>query len=232
MKEKNLLMAFYWCLSPCLSSRDRTPTFSAVSRLAGLITIPGGAGGTIIGGYLVTWFKLSARGIMRTSALCNTLVIFLTLMFFITCQGVQFPGVNVAYDNRSVKGEWIVLISKRKDWSAWNVDMLQQETGYQLHLKRVRPVFHCPIIRKCRGSRINWIWFTPIILAGTFRYHWPTVEPNFSVTENISPIVRPSLTCQTTADHLRFYLSPTQVLSLDRFSTRSFDSSGNGMPAL
>ena len=46
-----------------------------------------------------------------------------------------------------------------------------------------------------------------IVLARSFRSHCPTVQPTVSDSEKLPPIVRPSLTCQTTADHLRFSFS-------------------------
>ena len=78
--------------------------------------------------------------------------------------------------------------------------------------------------------------FAPIICHWSLRSHCLTVGPNLTVAiENDLRSWDPSLTWQTTADYLQLLFSPyasspTAWFSI-RFSIRSSDHSGNGMPA-
>ena len=101
---------------------------------------------------------------------------------------------------------------------------------------RFKPASHCPIKTESENTQswFNQIKFDPIDLARTFRSH---CQANFlNDSDKLPPIVRQSLTCQTTAEHIQLaffheVISPNNPISI-RFSTQPSDLLGNGTPTL
>ena len=88
---------------------------------------------------------------------------------------------------------------------------------YTKFYSNLKPASHCLIITDFEGmqSVVQWMKFAPIVSIPL-----PDSLVKFlNDSENLSTIVGPSLTCQTTADRLRLLFPPTQVFSLAQFST-------------
>ncbi|KAI1286015.1 Solute carrier organic anion transporter family member 4A1 [Halotydeus destructor] len=69
-----------------------TSTKAAV--LMGLTTLPGGGGGTFLGGYLVKRFDLKCAGILKMCVAFSTISLLLGSSFFISCPTRKFAGVT------------------------------------------------------------------------------------------------------------------------------------------
>ena len=69
---------------------------------AGIIAVPAGLIGLILGGYIVKRFDLKMRGILRLVVGVNGIVIFLLFMFLLRCENVDFAGVSVTYDGAAM----------------------------------------------------------------------------------------------------------------------------------
>ena len=70
--------------------------------VAGIIAVPAGLIGLILGGYIVKHFDLKMRGILRLVVGVNGIVIFLLFMFLLRCENVDFAGVSVTYDGAAM----------------------------------------------------------------------------------------------------------------------------------
>ncbi|XP_046350996.2 solute carrier organic anion transporter family member 4A1-like [Haliotis rufescens] len=84
------------------------------AQYVGLVVIPAGGGGTLLGGYLVKRFNLKVRGILRMCLASTLTVCVLGLGFLIHCDNVPFAGVNVRYQNSSTSLN-IEYLGKRLD---------------------------------------------------------------------------------------------------------------------
>ena len=67
--------------------------------LAGIVVIPGGAGGTIVGGILVKKLALKCAGIMKAEMGFSVAIIVTGFMFFIICEPLSFAGVSTGYND-------------------------------------------------------------------------------------------------------------------------------------
>ena len=67
------------------------------SNISGAVVVPGGAGGTVVGGFLVKKLNMSCRVIMKWEVIFTVCMLSSGLMFFITCSAVPFAGVSTSY---------------------------------------------------------------------------------------------------------------------------------------
>ncbi|XP_055339492.1 solute carrier organic anion transporter family member 4A1-like [Paramacrobiotus metropolitanus] len=74
---------------------------SLASIIIGAATIPFGAGGTLLGGWIIKRWGLDCRGILKVCVICSFLALLCVLIFLIRCPNEQFAGVNVPYKNQS-----------------------------------------------------------------------------------------------------------------------------------
>ncbi|XP_045249984.2 solute carrier organic anion transporter family member 6A1 [Macaca fascicularis] len=77
----------------------------AATILAGLVLIPGGALGQLLGGIIASTLEMSCKALMRF--IMATSVISLILLMFITlvrCNPLQFAGINEDYDGEGQLG--------------------------------------------------------------------------------------------------------------------------------
>lgn len=80
-----------------------SPVWSAL--LMGLITVPGGGGGTFLGGYLVKRFKLNCSGIIRMCFVTTIFAAVFTGCFLLTCPNLNFAGVTTTYQKEIINSE-------------------------------------------------------------------------------------------------------------------------------
>lgn len=78
---------------------------SPLHLVAGIVVVPGGAGGTVFGGVLVKKLKMTCSSIMKYEAFFTVAIIILGFMFFIVCEPVLFAGVNVDYEGVELSGK-------------------------------------------------------------------------------------------------------------------------------
>uniref|UniRef100_A0A2K5JI64 Kazal-like domain-containing protein n=1 Tax=Colobus angolensis palliatus TaxID=336983 RepID=A0A2K5JI64_COLAP len=73
--------------------------------LAGLVLIPGGALGQLLGGVIVYTLEMSCKDLMRF-IMATSVVSLILLMFttFVSCNPVQFAGINEDYDGEGQLG--------------------------------------------------------------------------------------------------------------------------------
>lgn len=74
---------------------------SKAAILMGLVTIPGAAGGTFLGGYIVKRYNLKCAQIIKFCISCAVISIGLTLAFLISCPNMNFAGVTNSYPNEN-----------------------------------------------------------------------------------------------------------------------------------
>ena len=67
--------------------------------IAGIVVIPGGAGGTIAGGLIVKKMALKCGQIMKAEIGFSIMVIVAGFMFLINCSPINFVGITVGYNN-------------------------------------------------------------------------------------------------------------------------------------
>ncbi|GAV05795.1 hypothetical protein RvY_15870 [Ramazzottius varieornatus] len=72
---------------------------STASVIMGAVTIPMGAGGMFIGGYLVKRFNLDCRGILKFCLVCSLAALATIFVLLIRCPNESFVGVNVPYNS-------------------------------------------------------------------------------------------------------------------------------------
>ncbi|XP_043834592.1 solute carrier organic anion transporter family member 4C1-like [Dromiciops gliroides] len=78
---------------------------SFAATLGGVILIPGAALGQVLGGFLVSKFKMSCKNIMKFSLLMSVLSLVLSFVFlFAKCGNEPFAGVSEAYNGTGELG--------------------------------------------------------------------------------------------------------------------------------
>jgi len=68
------------------------------SDVAGVVLLPAGAGGTVIGGLLIEKLRLNIRQIFRIQISMSCLMIATSVLFLLICDTTKFAGVTVPYD--------------------------------------------------------------------------------------------------------------------------------------
>lgn len=66
--------------------------------IVGIIVIPGGAGGTILGGVLVKKYKMTCTSIMKWELLFTFIIMLCAFGYFIICDPIKFVAVNVDFN--------------------------------------------------------------------------------------------------------------------------------------
>ncbi|XP_005382267.1 PREDICTED: solute carrier organic anion transporter family member 6A1 [Chinchilla lanigera] len=80
-----------------------TPAMAA--SLTGLILIPGGALGQLLGGIIVCQLEMSCKALMRfIIASCTVSIVFLGILIFVHCDPVRFAGINENYNGTGQLG--------------------------------------------------------------------------------------------------------------------------------
>ncbi|XP_054540440.1 solute carrier organic anion transporter family member 6A1 isoform X3 [Pan troglodytes] len=80
-----------------------TPTVA--TTLAGLVLIPGGALGQLLGGVIVSTLEMSCKALMRFIMVTSVIsLILLVFIIFVRCNPVQFAGINEDYDGTGKLG--------------------------------------------------------------------------------------------------------------------------------
>ena len=92
-----------FALSYC-SARCDSCNCIFLSPPSGVIAVAGGSSGMFIGGYIIKRFNLKVRGIIRFTVGLNAISLVLGLVFLVRCDSVDFAGVSVTYDGRSMSG--------------------------------------------------------------------------------------------------------------------------------
>uniref|UniRef100_A0A5F9CNX8 Solute carrier organic anion transporter family member n=1 Tax=Oryctolagus cuniculus TaxID=9986 RepID=A0A5F9CNX8_RABIT len=74
-----------------------TPTVATI--ISGLILLPGGALGQLLGGVIVSKLEMSCKALMRFVMVTSAVsVVTLVVLIFIHCDSVKFAGINEDYD--------------------------------------------------------------------------------------------------------------------------------------
>ncbi|OWF43468.1 solute carrier organic anion transporter family member 4A1-like [Mizuhopecten yessoensis] len=76
---------------------------STAALYVGAVVVPGGAGGTLLGGYLIKRFDLRIKKILQ---ICMALIIgslVFGLVFIMSCPSISFAGVNILYGSTDIK---------------------------------------------------------------------------------------------------------------------------------
>ena len=63
----------------------------------GMLVIPGGAGGTVFGGYIIKRFRMRCARIMKWETIFTVLIMLTIAVIFVTCEPIRFAGVNEPY---------------------------------------------------------------------------------------------------------------------------------------
>jgi len=69
-----------------------------MSSGVGMVLLPAGAGGTIIGGLLVEKLRLNVRQIFRIQIAMSCLITASCVLFLLVCDTTKFAGVTVPYN--------------------------------------------------------------------------------------------------------------------------------------
>ena len=74
-------------------------SLSVSSFSLGSVLVPGAALGQILGGMLVSKFKMTCKNIMKFTLLTTVIALILSLVFlYTTCENAPFAGVSESYN--------------------------------------------------------------------------------------------------------------------------------------
>ncbi|XP_023563326.1 solute carrier organic anion transporter family member 6A1 [Octodon degus] len=89
-----------------------TPTMAA--SLTGLILVPAGALGQLLGGIIVYQLKMSCKALMRFIIASSTVaIIFFGVVFFVHCDPVRFAGISENYNGTGQLGNLTAPCNER-----------------------------------------------------------------------------------------------------------------------
>ena len=71
--------------------------------------VAGASSGMLISGYVIKRFDLKVRGILTLIIVLNGIALVTSLVYMVRCESVDFAGVSVTYDGRTMTG--CVLLS-------------------------------------------------------------------------------------------------------------------------
>ncbi|XP_030830824.1 solute carrier organic anion transporter family member 4A1 [Strongylocentrotus purpuratus] len=77
-------------------------TSGTAALVAGVMVIPSSLIGCIVGGLIVRYFKLEFKGMIKFCIGVLTISLAALFVFIISCPNVDFAGVTVEYDNKSL----------------------------------------------------------------------------------------------------------------------------------
>ena len=66
---------------------------------AGIVVVPGAAGGQVLGGLIPKWLNLKMRGLIMQSLICSLVAVALSFQFLLKCSTPSIAGVTVEYFN-------------------------------------------------------------------------------------------------------------------------------------
>ncbi|CAL4120916.1 unnamed protein product, partial [Meganyctiphanes norvegica] len=99
---EGILMAGFATFMPkFMENQFQVPAASA-SALVGLVAVPAGGGGTLVGGWLLKKLRLRCAGILKMCVVFSFVCFISCFTFMISCPNPLFAGVSVSYDNISV----------------------------------------------------------------------------------------------------------------------------------
>ncbi|XP_066269957.1 solute carrier organic anion transporter family member 4C1-like isoform X2 [Branchiostoma lanceolatum] len=96
------------------------------AMLCGFVVVPGAAGGNILGGVIMKFFKLKCRGMLRLCIILGGVCLALYLVFLVQCPNIPFAGVTQRYTNGSMDP----VVSGLNLSSQCNTDCYCQEEFY------------------------------------------------------------------------------------------------------
>ena len=73
-----------------------------MTDVTGVVGVPAGLIGVLLGGYIVKRFDLKVRAIIKLVIGLNAAATCLYLMFVIRCENVDFAGITVTYDGATL----------------------------------------------------------------------------------------------------------------------------------
>lgn len=62
--------------------------------------VPCGCGGAFVGGYIIKYFQMECRNILKFSVFLVGMSFFFCFTFLISCPNPQFAGVSTPYSER------------------------------------------------------------------------------------------------------------------------------------
>ncbi|EDV19391.1 uncharacterized protein TRIADDRAFT_33605 [Trichoplax adhaerens] len=90
-----------WFFPKILETQFRLPSYVA-SFTVGLITVPGGCVGMILGGMLVRIFRMNGRKAAKLACILGFVDCALSAVFLLGCDSLPFAGVNAPYTSHSL----------------------------------------------------------------------------------------------------------------------------------
>ncbi|XP_054749389.2 solute carrier organic anion transporter family member 4A1-like [Lytechinus pictus] len=91
------------------SQLSMSPNEAAYSM--GILSVSGGLSGALIGGLLVNRLDLKFSGLMKLCAVCAFLSMSTCCVFTAVCPTIDFAGVTVSYENKSLSYEGTPILS-------------------------------------------------------------------------------------------------------------------------
>ncbi|RWS04752.1 solute carrier organic anion transporter family member 4A1-like protein [Dinothrombium tinctorium] len=79
---------------------NTSPSYAAL--VVGIMTLPGAAGGTFVGGYVIKKYDMKVKAILKYTIGCTIITACTAFVFFISCENVQFAGKTFKYNNEQV----------------------------------------------------------------------------------------------------------------------------------
>ncbi|XP_060066849.1 solute carrier organic anion transporter family member 4A1-like [Ylistrum balloti] len=76
---------------------------STAALYVGFIAVPGGAGGTLLGGYIIKRFDMDVKRILQVTMAAVAGSFFFGLVLIISCPSIPLAGVNILYGSTDVK---------------------------------------------------------------------------------------------------------------------------------
>ncbi|KAF6041060.1 hypothetical protein EB796_000648 [Bugula neritina] len=61
------------------------------------LAVPGAALGQFMGGYICKKFQLKVSGILKLTVICSLIVLIVSPVFWIRCNGATLAGVSTPY---------------------------------------------------------------------------------------------------------------------------------------
>ncbi|CAH1775815.1 unnamed protein product, partial [Owenia fusiformis] len=96
---ESLLIAGFTVYGPKYLENQYALPSSTSAYIFGGLAIPGAAGGTILGGYLIKKFSMNCSAIIKMQAIGAFLSLLITPLFFLVCGTPDLAGLTVEYAN-------------------------------------------------------------------------------------------------------------------------------------
>nr|XP_060491273.1 solute carrier organic anion transporter family member 6A1 isoform X6 [Panthera onca] len=80
-------------------------TRTTATKIAGLVLLPGGALGKLLGGIIVSKLHMSCKALMRFTIVTSVIsLVFFGFVIFVRCDTIPFAGINADYDGTGQLG--------------------------------------------------------------------------------------------------------------------------------